>query len=230
MIKEKKQSINQLMITRFLIACGAIGPLFFIVVFLIEGVTRSNYNAWHNFVSDLSMGQQGWEQIGNFLVCGVLMLCFALGIRRVLQSGKGSVWGPILFGLFGLGLIVAGLFVTDPLNGPPTLHGAVHNYVTLVVFLSLIAVSFVLARRFAGDLNWKNWAAYSVITGILVAAFFIATNVASHLNQNGVLHGAPVGLLQRSAIIIGWGWVALFAFRLLRAMLSPVVVQSQRDL
>jgi hypothetical protein len=100
-------------------------------------------------------------------------------------------------------------------GGPSTVHGTVHNSVTLLVFLTLIASSFVLARRFAGDPAWRGWAPYSVITGILVALFFIATNVASYLDQNGTLQGAPVGLLQRTAIIIGWGWVALVAFRLL---------------
>jgi hypothetical membrane protein len=213
--KEKNQNTHQQFRTRFLIACGVIGPLLFILVFLIEGVTRSNYHAWHNFVSDLSMGQQGWEQIGNFLVCGVCVLCFAAGLRRVLRSGKGSVWGPILFGLFGLALIVVGLFVTDPVGGPSTAHGTVHNDVTLLVFLTLIAACFVLARRFAGDPAWRGWAPYSAITGVLVALFFIATNVAALLEQNGTLQGAPIGLLQRTAISIGWGWVALVAFRLL---------------
>ena len=215
MSKEKNQKTNQQFITRFLLACGVIGPLLFILVFLIEGVTRSKYNAWHNFVSDLSMGQEGWEQIGNFLVCGALMLCFAVGLRRILRPGKGSVLGPILFGLFGLALIVVGLFVTDPVGGPPTVHGTVHNYVTLLVFVALIAACFVLARRFSGDPAWRAWAPYSIITGILVAMFYIATNVASFLDQSGTLQGAPVGLLQRTAIILGWGWVALVAFRLL---------------
>ncbi len=45
---------------RLLLACGAIGPLLFIVVFLIEGATRPNYSAWHHFVSSLSLGEQGW--------------------------------------------------------------------------------------------------------------------------------------------------------------------------
>ncbi|HEY0752706.1 MAG TPA: DUF998 domain-containing protein [Ktedonobacteraceae bacterium] len=212
---EKHQSINQHLITRFLLASGAIGPFLFIVVFLIEGVTRPNYSAWRNFVSDLSIGQQGWEQICNFLVCGALMLCFALGLRRVFRSGKASLWGPILFALFGLGLIVVGLFVTDPLNGPQTLHGAVHNYVTPLVFILVVAASFVMARRFAGDPNWRGWALYSIIAGVLVAVFFVATNLALLLDQNGTLHGAPLGLLQRCAIIIGWSWIALFASRLL---------------
>ena len=43
---------------------------------------------------------------------GLLSLCFAVGLHRVLRSGRGSIWGPLLLSLFGLGLIVAGLFVT----------------------------------------------------------------------------------------------------------------------
>ncbi len=205
------------MALRLLLACGAIGPLLFIVVFLIEGATRPHYSAWHHFVSSLSLGPWGWVQIANFLICGVLVLCFAIGLRRVLHPGKGSTWGPILLGIFGLCLIGAGLFVTDPLLGyppgvpsTPTLHGVLHMLLSLVAFIALLAACFVLARRFAGDPAWRGWAFYSIATGILVVVFFILTDVVEFLNPNG-----PAGLVQRITIIIGWGWVALLAIRLL---------------
>lgn len=151
----------------------------------------------------------------NFIVCGVLVFCFAIGLKRVLRSGKGSTWGPILLGVFGLCLIGAGFFATDPLLGyppgapsTPTVHGTIHNILSLFVFISLIAACFVLARRFAGDPEWRGWAFYSVATGILVAIFFIATDVVAALN-------GPAGLFQRICIIIGWVWISLFAFRLM---------------
>jgi hypothetical membrane protein len=203
---------------RLLLACGAIGPLLFIVVFLLEGVTRLNYSAWHNFVSSLSLGEQGWMQIINFLICGVLVLCFAIGLRRVLYSGKGSTWVPILLGVFGLSLIGAGLFVPDPLLGYPpgapsthTLHGTLHVLLSLVAFISLPAACFVLARRFAGDPAWRGWTLYSIATGILVLVFFVAADVVASPNPN-----APAGLVQRLSIITGWGWIALLALRLMR--------------
>jgi hypothetical protein len=206
---------------RLLLACGTIGPLLFIVAFLIEGATRPNYSAWHNVVSSLSQGEQGWMQITNFIVCGVLVLGFAIGLKRVLRSGKGSTWGPILLGVFGLCLIGAGFFVTDPLLGyppgalsTPTVHGILHNLLSLFVFASLIAACFVLARRFAGDPVWRGWAFYSVATGILVTVFFVVTDVVASLN-------GPAGLFQRICIIIGWGWIALFAFRLMSKK-SPI--------
>src|ERR1700694_3143418 len=93
---EKNATMGLSSVTRYLIACGAIGPLLFIIVFLIEGATRPGYNAWHHYVSSLDTSDQGWMQIANFLVCGLLTLCFAVGLRQVLRTGQSSVWGPIL--------------------------------------------------------------------------------------------------------------------------------------
>src|SRR5438105_12318119 len=173
---EKNYFTKQSLVTRFLIIGGAIGPLLFIVVLLIEGATRPGYSVWHNYGSSLSLSDQGWMQIANFLVCGLLTLGFAFGLRQVFQTGRGSLWGPILLGVFGVSLIVAGLFVTDPSlgyppgthgSGPQTLHGTIHGVAGLVAFTSLPIASFVIARRFAGDSNWKGWALYSIATGVL---------------------------------------------------------------
>src|SRR6266536_4825516 len=228
---EKNHEMEQSVVTRFLIAGGAIGPLLFIIVLLIEGATRPGYSAWHNYGSSLSLSDLGWMQIVNFLVCGLLILGFAVGLRQVLQTGRGSVWGPILIGVFSVALIVAGLFVTDPSlgyppgthgSGPQTLHGIIHGVAGLTTFSSLAIASFVMARRFAGDPNWKGWAVYSIFTGVLVIVSFIAATAVSALDESGVLPVSPTGLLQRIGIIAGWVWIALLAIRLLRKMRSPV--------
>ena len=230
MLTENNQTRAYPLMTRLLIACGAIGPILFILVFLVEGATRPGYSAWHNFVSDLSLSNQGWIQTANFLICGVLMLCFALGLRQVFRSGKGAVWGPILLGVFGLSLIIAGLFVTDPSlgyypagtsSGTHTLHGTIHGANAPLAFGSLTIAIFVLARRFASDPAWRGWALYSLVTGIIFVGSFIACLVVAQLDQSGVLPNSPTGLLERIAIIVGWVWIALLATRCLRQMHSP---------
>lgn len=226
--------------TRALLACGVVGPLLFISVFLLEGATRPGYSAWHHVVSALSLGELGWMQILNFLVCGLLLLGFAAGLRLALRSGKGATWGPLLFFLFGLGLIGAGLFVADPdLGYPPgapgsgqalvTLHGVLHTFATLMTFSSLVAASVVLARRFAGDPDWPGWTFYSLVAGLLVVMFLLASAVTAALDEQGLLPGAPVGLLQRLAIISGWSWIALLAFRLLKKRMVSQRVESPSE-
>src|SRR5215813_14180942 len=206
---------------RLLLAGGVIGPLLFIVVFLIEGATRPHYSVWQDAVSALELGEGGWMQRANFIVCGVLVFGFAIGLRRVLRTGHGSTWGPILLGLVGLCLIGAGIFVTDPGLGYPheaktitlTVHGILHNLFSLFGFISLPAACFVLARRDAADPAAHGWAWYSVATGLLVVIFEVLTAVATALN-------GPAGLTQRIFLIVGWSWIALHAIRLMRKKVS----------
>jgi hypothetical protein len=93
---------------------------------------------------------------------------------------------------------------------------------SLVAFVALTAACLVLARRFAGDPAWRGWAGYSIVTAILVVVFFIAADVAANAGPN-----APAGILQRLSIIIGWGWIALVALRLLGKE-APMDVQHLR--
>ncbi len=233
MLAENSRPQGYPLITRILIACGAVGPILFILVFMIDGSTRPGYSQWRNFVSSLSLSNQGWVQIANFVQCGVLVICFAVGLRQLLRSGKGAVGGPLFIGIFGLSLFMAGLFVTDPSLGYPpgssrniqTLHGTIHGIMAPIVFCSLAIAIFVLARRFPGDPAWRGWALYSVITGILIVVFFIACLVVALLDEKGILPNSPTGLLERIAIILGWLWIALLAIRLLRQMNSQASKQ-----
>ena len=141
---------------KLLLACGSIGPLLFIGVFLIEGAIRPHYRVLQDAVSALSIGEGGWMQITNFIVSGALVFGFAIGLRRVLRTGRGSTWGPILLGLVGLGLIGAGIFVTDPVLGYPpgassmlTVHGTLHDLLGQLQFISLAVACF---QRFGREL------------------------------------------------------------------------------
>src|SRR5260370_29467872 len=106
---------------------GVIGPLLFIVVFLIEGFSGPGYSQWRHYVSQLATGDGGWMQVVNFLVCGSLMITFAIGLRFALRGSRGSVGAPVLLGLFGTALLVAGIFVTDPALGYPLGATQVHT-------------------------------------------------------------------------------------------------------
>ena len=209
---------------RPLLFAGVVGPVLFIIVFLAEGLTRPGYSAWRNFVSQLATGDGGWVQTVNFLVCGALVACFAIGLRLSLGSGRASVAAPILIGLFAAALIVAGLFTTDPALGYPvgaaqvhSAHGLIHGLAGLGAFTLLPAATFVMAARFAGQPATRRWAVYSVSVGSLILACFIAGNVFSTLDANGSMPNAPTGFVQRIAIVAGWTWLAFVARRQLRA-------------
>lgn len=211
-------------LTRGLLACGTLGGFGFIAVFLIAGAIRPHYDPLYQPVSALSLSGGGWVQIANFVVTGLLMLACALGLRRALFSGRGATWGPILISIYGLGLVSAGVFVTDPGFGYPpgapsgvpataSLHGTLHTLVSLVVFVSVSIACFVFARRFSAPPRSRIWAIYSFLTGLAVPAFIVASSVAW-------FSGGPGGLFQRLSISAGWVWVGLLSIRSIRGLRS----------
>jgi hypothetical membrane protein len=209
-------------ITRLLVWCGVIGPPLFVVVAFLEGATRPGYSQWRHYVSDLALSDQGWMQVANFLVFGVLSLAFAVGFRRARGPGAAINATTALLVVFGLGLITAGLFRTDPnLGYPPgaaethTTHGIVHGLAGLAVFGSITIAPIVMAVKVARD-RMRGWAAYSIATGILIPISFVASNTAAVMDATGSWPNAPVGLFQRIAIVAGWAWITLTAIQLLR--------------
>lgn len=205
-----------------LLYAGVAGPLLFIVVFLIEGATRPGYSAWRNFVSQLATGDGGWVQTINFLVCGTLVLVFAVALRQAIKGTRGSIGAPVLIGLFAISLLVAGTFATDPALGYPvgaaqvhTAHGMIHGLAGLFAFTVLPAAAFVMAWHFAALLE-RRWVIYSVAVGVVILVMFVAGSATSAMDALGTWPNAPTGFLQRIAIITGWTWIAMVALHQIR--------------
>jgi hypothetical protein len=213
--------------TRALLACGVLAGPVYIVVGLIQMLIRPGFDIRRHELSLMSNGDLGWIQISNLLVTGLLSIACAVGMRRALLPGRGGTWGPLLVGVYGLGLIGAGLFVADPMNGfppgapagaanPVSWHGLLHFVSGAIGFVALISACFVLARRFAA-LGERGWAAYSVATGVLfLSAFF---GIAAGPHQEGVKVGfidaTFVNLAFTGAVVLGWAWISAVAARLL---------------
>jgi hypothetical protein len=47
---------------------------------LVEGATRPGYDAWTMAGSALSLSDQGWMQITNFIISGLFIVGFAVGL------------------------------------------------------------------------------------------------------------------------------------------------------
>ncbi len=210
------------MSTRILLRFGALAAPLFLGVLLIDGATRPGFSLWRNGASQLGTGERGWLEALNFVVCGLLVLGFAMGVRRVLGSGRGSTWGPILIGAAGVGLVVAGLVPTDPALGyPPGLPatisaaGRVHSLAGMALFFGIPAACFVMARRFGAASGGRRWAWYSIVTGLVVIASATASGIMFRMDVNGLLSPAPAGLLEDVALVIEFTWIAFLALRLL---------------
>lgn len=155
------------------------GPVLFTAVYLIEGATRPGYDSGQQAISTLSLGPGGWVQRLNFIALGLVTLATAAVWRRILAGGVCATWYPVMRAIEGFSLIMIGIFSTDPAPGYPpgtvapppfsTVEGDLH-FVFAIVF-AMMGGLFVIARRFAGDPDWRGWVLYSVACGILVNVF-----------------------------------------------------------
>jgi len=214
----KKRTVK----TKTLLACGAIGGPLFVATFLVEGATRADYDPLRHPVSSLALGDSGWTQTTNFIVVGLLMLAFAVGLRRALRSLGGSIWGPLLVGIWAMGLLGAGVFVTDPVSGYPpgtsdrmsgySWHGTLHDLFSLLAFVALAVACFVFGRWFSAR-GERGWAIYSAVTGIVFAVAFVLSSAGFGQAESLV---DLAGLFQRVAVTAGFGWLTLIAVHLLR--------------
>jgi len=192
----------------------------FLLAATLLGATRRRYDATLLPISVLAVRRYGWTQIANFVLCGMLMVVFAAGLHFVLE-GRGATWGPIMFALIGTGLVGAGLFATDPGNGfpppgqaepGPTLHGHLHDVLSLLVFAGFPAAAFVMASHFTPH-GEHRWAHGTRVCGWLLAAGFVVVLVA--FNQGGGLADVA-GVIQRVWLAVAFGWLTAVSIHILQ--------------
>jgi hypothetical protein len=192
---------------RSLLAAGAVGGPLFVLGVLAQAYTRDGFDPGRHPLSSLALGDLGWLQITNFIVCGVLTLAGAAGLRRALTPGRASTWGPRLIGVGGVALILAGIFPADPINGYPagtpdavTWHGTVHSLAPAAAGIAGLIAYVAFARRFAAD-HEPVWLVWTVATPVVI----LATNAVSA--ATGDLRALLVGQA------VGAAWTTSFYIR-----------------
>lgn len=169
--------------TARLLGAGVVAGPLFLAVGVVQVLTRDGFDLDRHALSLLALGPLGFVQIANFVVTGVLLAAAAIGIRRAMGQAVGATWGPRLVAGFGIGMVLAGLFVADPADGFPlgtpagpakiSWHGALHGLGFAVAMLSWVSACLVLARSFVAR-GERAWAAGCVVA--LVAAATIGAS------------------------------------------------------
>jgi hypothetical membrane protein len=199
--------------TRAMLACGLVAGPLFVAIAIVQMLTRDGFDLRRHPISLLSVGEHGWIQVTNFIVAGVLSILFSIGVARVLTGGRGSRWAPRFITLFGVGMVIGGMFSADPALGFPagapegypehiTTHGMIHAFAPPLSFLSLIAACLVIARRFAVE----GLPRAALLTRITAAACFVLS----------VPIGAGFSIRLFVAVALGFAWVAAYAVYLRR--------------
>ena len=188
-----------------------------VLVVLLHLIQRGSYDPVSQAVSELALGRAGWLMAVAFAAAGLGVMGFAALIRR---TDPGAVAAPVLAVLSGLATVLAAVFRADPETASTT-HGAVHQILGIVSFLTLTIAMFVCARRFRRVPEWRSWALPTLVWGLLAVAAFL-------LVPTDLLGPDRFGIAQRIFLTVWLSWpITLTAYARRRAedaVAAPVAV------
>jgi hypothetical membrane protein len=179
---------------------------------IVEGFLVSGYSQMSQQVSDLGAyslyGSYALLQNLNFCVFGILVVAFAMGLRRELPASRAITASLALFGVF---FFLLGFFPDDPTPWP-----AVEHYlIAWAGGFSLLLSEFLVWRRLrrpVGDerVDWTKYAMFSLVSLVLAVISFILFAV---FGQPG---SSMTGLLQRVFMAFLLLWIEVMSLRFLR--------------
>ncbi|MBX8686259.1 DUF998 domain-containing protein [Mycobacterium sp. 20091114027_K0903767] len=107
-------------LTTALLTAGVVGGSLITAVSLTLALVRPGFDLSRHANSMLVLGDWGWIQTVNFIVCGLLLIGFGAGIWRVASDAWSGRVAAICVALYGLlAGVVVGLSPTDPGFGFP---------------------------------------------------------------------------------------------------------------
>jgi hypothetical protein len=205
---------KQTLPTRALLACGVVAGPLYVMATMAQALTRDGFDLTRHRFTLLTTGDLGWIHQANMVGVGVLTVLLAVGVRQVMRTGRGAVWGPRLLGLVGVAYLFGGLLTADPVAGfPPgttpervqtTVQGAVQNASRSVSSLFLIATCVMVARWFAAE-GRRSWAWFYGAAIPVAFAALMAVGFAVGIN--------PVA---PAFLATPWIWVTALAIHMYR--------------
>lgn len=167
----------------------------------------SEYRLVGDNISELVLGRYGWVQTLAFVISGLGVIGLAYTIYRLTSGARGSILGPLLIGIYGLGAVVVAIFPTDRIDSTADVYsqsvvGWIHSLTAFVCFICMVVGMFVLTWTFSRLARWRSLVVWSaLLAGAALALLFVQ------------MEGPWVGLMQRLLVTAISGWLLLVASR-----------------
>jgi len=202
-------------VTQLAALAGTIGPLLFGSVLLVLTIIEYDFMrslGWEPlsvttvvWPSGLALGPYGRVMTVAFLVNGLLVGVFALGLGQMLPRTTASRLATTLLLLAGLAML--GLaFTTDATNQADraTWHGTIHDVSFAGLGFTLFPSMLAFGWAFRQSSGWRGLSTYTLLTAALAVPTFALKGAAFYL-----------------FLVAGFVWTAKVASRLKKVMDQP---------
>ncbi len=142
----------------------------------VLGLQGEGYSHVRDHISELGVAGLpfAWVLRAVLVTDAVLVLGLAWAVRESIGDPAGHPWAHRLLALFGVALLVGGLFPCDVDCEPTSLAGTLHVLNAVPSLVATIGAPFVMSRKLAEDPRLSVFATLSLVLGALVVAALVA--------------------------------------------------------
>jgi hypothetical protein len=208
-------------VTRSLLGYGVLVGPFYLALGVGQGLVRDGFSFARHPLSVLANGPGGRVQTANFVVSALMVLAAVAGIARVdAERSRGMRTALVVY---ALGMLVAAVFRTDPIDGfPPgtplgtpttmSTSGLVHLVAGAITFIAMAIACWAGARTMSKR-GERGLSLLSLFAGFVV--FFAFFGGAAFSSSAGGVAGIWL------AVVVGWAWLAIVSRYFYRVSPSP---------
>jgi len=150
-----------------------VGISYFLIAVIALHFLRADYDPASRFVSEYAVGSYGFLMTSAFFGLGLGSLALVIGLYMEVSQSARSWIGLILLGIWGVAVLIAGIFPTALKGAPATPSDNIHSLASLIAFLSLIPATILLSRRFRQDEKWRPLHRSALILSLVILGTFI---------------------------------------------------------
>ncbi|MCM3748872.1 DUF998 domain-containing protein [Paenibacillus pasadenensis] len=203
-VMAKPMTVNA---ARFAIASIFSGALFVLLLCILH-LLQPEFDPTWRFISEYALGSFGWMMHAAFGLLAVTQISVAITILPHIRTITGYI-GLVILGISAIGVIIAAVFVTDPITvglEEATFSGRMHSIGAMLDYTPVAALLISLSlRRLDAWRPVKRVLLTSSVIAIVAMVMFVL-----QIPQDGQFGpGVMAGLFGRLLILTDIAWLII---------------------
>lgn len=180
--------------------------LAFVALLTLLHFVKPELDPTWRMISEYAIGDNGWLMVSAFMLWALSFISLFFTLRSQIKNRGGKI-GLIALWISALGLVMGGVFTTDPVTIPKeetTTNGMLHSIggtLGMAMPLAVILISLALYKKTEWVASKKTvlWSAVLALAGFLVSFLSLAVILSQ---SNGVFSpDTPVGIPMRLEVL-----------------------------
>jgi hypothetical protein len=188
----------------------------FIVLLTSLHFIKPEFDPSWNFISEYEVGKYGWVMQLTFLSLGLSCIFFVIATWNYINV-VGKI-GLVIMMITSLGMILGGIFKTDPLNTIPALQtraGKIHQFGALLDQFPFAIIFITISLFIKRDLKINKWLLVIAFIMVWLGFLLFVGSLKSQFPSDGKFGpNVLVGWQNRLMIITQAFWLLLISWQL----------------